>query len=143
MQEKRRLRSRILRGGFRVSNSETTPLNVLGEPLQPCGFDPLTGFYRDGSCRVGPEDVGCHAVCSVVTSDFLEFSASAGNDLSTPRPEFGFPGLEPGHQWCLCAARWHEAWEAGHAPEVVLEATSEAALQYVPRSVLEEHATTS
>ena len=117
--------------------------NVLGGPLEACSLDPVTGFYRDGSCRVGEVDLGCHAVCSILTEGFLKFSAQAGNDLSTPRPEYGFPGLAPGDQWCVCADRWREAWEAGHAPSVVLEATSEAALKYVARSVLEEHAALS
>lgn len=115
-------------------------LSVLGTPLIPCSADPLTGFYRDGHCRVGPEDHGCHAICSEVTEDFLEFSKSRGNDLSTPVPEYNFPGLKPGDRWCVCAARWKEALDAGHACPVILEATSAAALQYVARSVLEEHA---
>lgn len=114
--------------------------NVLGQPLQPCSLEPLTGFYRDGCCHTGPEDYGRHTVCSVVTSEFLEFSRQVGNDLSTPRPEFRFPGLRPGDRWCVCAARWKEAWQAGCAPQVVLEATHEATLQIIPRSVLEEHA---
>lgn len=113
--------------------------NTLGGPLQLCSLDPLTGFYREGSCDVGPEDLGCHAVCAVVTDDFLEFSRASGNDLSTPRPEYGFPGLNPGDRWCVCAPRWKEALDAGHACPVVLEATSEAALEYVSRSVLEEY----
>ncbi len=114
--------------------------NVLGGPLIPCSLDPLTGFYRDGSCQVGPEDLGCHAVCCVVTESFLAFSRAAGNDLSTPVPEYGFPGLQPGDRWCVCAARWKEALDAGYACPVVLEATSEAALRYVTRSILEEYA---
>ncbi|MBL9152542.1 MAG: DUF2237 domain-containing protein [Verrucomicrobiales bacterium] len=113
--------------------------NILGGPLQLCSLDPLTGFYREGSCDVGPEDLGCHAVCAVVTDDFLEFSRASGNDLSTPRPEYGFPGLNPGDRWCVCAPRWKEALDAGHACPVVLEATSAAALEYVSRSVLEEY----
>ena len=113
--------------------------NVLGGPLQICSLDPLTGFYREGSCEVGEEDFGCHAVCAVVTDDFLAFSRAAGNDLSTPRPEYGFPGLKTGDRWCVCAPRWKEALDAGHACPVVLEATSEAALEYVSRSVLEEY----
>lgn len=114
--------------------------NVLGGPLVPCSLDPVTGFYRSGSCEVGPEDRGCHAVCSILTEDFLNYSKQAGNDLSTPNPLYGFPGLKPGDRWCVCAGRWAEAWRAGHAPQVVLEATHEAALEHVPRSVLEEHA---
>jgi uncharacterized protein (DUF2237 family) len=115
-------------------------LNVLGGPLIPCSVDPLTGFYRDGKCNVGPDDIGCHAVCCVVTAEFLAFSRAAGNDLSTPMPFYGFPGLKPGDRWCVCAGRWKEALDAGYACPVVLEATSEAALQYVSRSILEEYA---
>jgi uncharacterized protein (DUF2237 family) len=113
--------------------------NVLGGELQICSIDPVTGFYRSGSCEVGPEDLGCHAVCAEVTEDFLKFSRKAGNDLSTPVQEYGFPGLKPGDRWCVCAARWKEALDAGAACPVVLEATSEAALQYVSRSILEEY----
>ena len=94
--------------------------NVLGEALEPCNFEPVTGFYRDGCCNTGAEDVGVHTVCTRVTADFLAFSASVGNDLSTPHPEFGFAGLQPGDRWCLCAPRWQEAFEAGMAPPVVL-----------------------
>ena len=114
--------------------------NVLGGPLIPCSVDPLTGFYRDGKCNVGPDDLGCHAVCCVVTEEFLAFSQAAGNDLSTPMPLYGFPGLVPGDCWCVCAARWKQALDAGYACPIVLEATSEAALQYVSRSILEEYA---
>mgnify|MGYP001283702537 CR=1 FL=1 len=96
--------------------------NVLGSELQPCSLDPLTGFYRNGCCDTGAEDLGVHTVCAVMTEEFLEFSASVGNDLSTPRPEFGFAGLQPGDRWCLCASRWTEALEAGKAPQVVLAA---------------------
>lgn len=113
---------------------------MLGGELIPCSTTPMTGFYRTGKCQVGPEDLGCHAVCCVLTEEFLAFSAAAGNDLSTPVPEYGFPGLKPGDRWCVCAARWKEALDAGFACEVVLEATSEAALQYVSRSILEEYA---
>lgn len=113
--------------------------NVLGEELVPCSIDPVTGFYRNGSCEVGPEDHGCHAVCCVMTDEFLEFSKSVGNDLSTPVPEFGFPGLQTGQRWCVCAGRWKEALDAGFASPVVLEATSAAALKYVSRSILEEY----
>lgn len=113
--------------------------NVLGGELQPCSVEPLTGFYRNGSCQVGPEDVGCHAVCAEVTEEFLEFSKASGNDLSTPVPEYGFPGLKPGDRWCVCAGRWKEALDAGYAPPVHLAATSEAALEYVTRSILEEY----
>ncbi len=115
-------------------------LNVLGEPLASCSEDPLTGFYRDGCCNTGPEDHGSHTVCTRVTSDFLEFSRSMGNDLSTPHPEFGFPGLRSGDQWCLCAARWQEALEAGAAPLVVLQATHAASLRIVKLADLKRHA---
>ena len=108
----------------------TTAKNVLGTELESCSLDPLTGFYRDGTCRCGDEDVGVHAVCARVTEDFLRFSKARGNDLSTPHPEFGFQGLVEGDQWCLCAPRWHEAFEAGAAPRVVLAATHEAALEH-------------
>lgn len=114
--------------------------NVLGTELEPCSVSPMTGFYRTGRCSVGPDDQGCHAVCTVVTEDFLAYSAESGNDLSTPMPHYGFPGLTPGDRWCVCAGRWKEALDAGRAAPIVLEATSEAALDYVPRSVLEEHA---
>ena len=103
--------------------------NVLGGSLIACSTDPMTGFYRDGCCRTGEDDLGVHTVCCVVTEEFLSFSRSAGNDLSTPRPEWGFPGLRPGDRWCLCAARWHEADAAGMAPKVVLEATHERSVE--------------
>ncbi len=114
--------------------------NVLGGPLIPCSTDPLTGFYRDGKCNVGPDDIGCHAVCCVVTEEFLAFSRASGNDLSTPMPVYGFPGLKQGDRWCVCAGRWKEALDAGYACPIILEATSEAALQYVSRAILEEYA---
>src|ERR1700733_10825907 len=104
--------------------------NVLGEPLEICSFKPMTGFYRDGCCNTGREDTGSHTVCVIMTSTFLDFSKSRGNDLSTPVPEFGFPGLKPGDRWCLCAARWQEALQAGRAPRVVLRATHEGALSF-------------
>lgn len=104
--------------------------NVLGESLEICSIQPMTGFFRDGCCETGPEDIGSHTVCVVMTAEFLAFSQSRGNDLSTPIPEFGFPGLKPGDRWCLCAPRWQEALEAGQAPRVVLRATHEAALSY-------------
>jgi hypothetical protein len=104
-------------------------LNVLGEPLAVCSTSPMTGFYRDGCCATGPEDVGVHTVCAEVTAEFLAFSKSRGNDLSTPRPEFGFKGLAPGDRWCLCAGRWQEALAAGKAPRVVLRATHERSLE--------------
>ena len=116
------------------------PTNVLGTELQPCSIDPLTGFYRDGCCRTGAQDLGVHAVCTRVTEEFLEFSKSRGNDLSTPHPEFMFPGLQEGDQWCLCAARWQEALEAGMAPAVVLEATDAKALEIVTIEDLIRHA---
>jgi len=120
--------------------AETGELNVLGEPLQPCSDDPLTGFFRTGSCITGPEDLGRHIVCCEMTAEFLEFSKKAGNDLSTPRPEFGFAGLKQGDCWCLCAARWKEALEAGQAPPVRLVATHEAALSVVPLADLKKRA---
>jgi uncharacterized protein (DUF2237 family) len=114
--------------------------NVIDGPLEPCSFDPLTGFWRDGACRTGGQDVGVHAICAVMTEEFLSFSASVGNDLSTPRPEWGFPGLVPGDRWCLCAARWQEALEAGVAPPVVLEATHALALEFSSLDDLSAHA---
>jgi uncharacterized protein (DUF2237 family) len=116
--------------------------NVKGEELMPCCFEPLTGFYRDGYCHTGAEDFGVHTVCIVASEDFLEFSARVGNDLSTPVPEFRFPGLRPGDKWCLCAARWQEALEAGAAPKVVLEATHMSSLEFVDLQDLEAHAAT-
>ncbi len=104
--------------------------NVLGTPLQTCSLDPLTGFTREGSCKVTPEDVGVHAVCVEVSEEFLEFSKSVGNDLSTPMPLYGFAGLKPGDRWCLCASRWRQALEHGIAPPVDLMATHESALEY-------------
>jgi len=115
-------------------------LNVLGEPLQPCSEEPMTGFFRDGCCNTSPEDLGRHVVCCRVTADFLEFSKARGNDLSTPMPEFGFPGLKPGDQWCLCAARWQEAFEAGKAPRVLLQSTHAAALKVVKLKDLKQFA---
>ena len=110
--------------------SQTPPArNVLGTELVPCSTDPLTGFYRDGCCNTGAQDLGLHVVCARLTREFLEFSLRRGNDLVTARPEFGFPGLKPGDRWCLCARRWKEAFEAGAGPPVVLESTHEAALK--------------
>ena len=114
--------------------------NVFGDPLTSCSEQPLTGFYRSGCCHTGPEDVGLHTVCIEVTADFLAFSKARGNDLSTPRPEFGFPGLKSGDRWCLCAARWREAFEAGRAPRVVLTATHNATLELVELGDLKLHA---
>jgi len=114
--------------------------NVLGGPLEACGLDPVTGFWRDGSCRTGGEDLGVHAVCAVMSDEFLEFSRSVGNDLSTPHPEWGFPGLREGDRWCLCADRWQQALDAGVAPRVVLEATHALALEFSSLESLREHA---
>ncbi|ESS11533.1 MAG: hypothetical protein A07HR60_01590 [uncultured archaeon A07HR60] len=114
--------------------------NVHGEPLQPCGTDPETGFARDGYCRTHPQDRGCHEICAVVTEEFLTQSRQQGNDLITPRPEYGFPGLEPGDRWCLCVSRWAETVDAGKAPPVVLAATNESALSTVELETLEQHA---
>ena len=116
--------------------------NVLGTEMMPCSIEPLTGFYRDACCNTGPEDVGRHVVCAEVSAEFLGFSASVGNDLSTPMPEFGFPGLLPGDRWCLCAARWQEALEAGMAPPVILQSTHEAALEFCALEDLQAHALT-
>ncbi len=114
--------------------------NVFGEPLALCCSDPMTGFYRSGCCETGPEDLGLHVVCAEVTATFLEFSRARGNDLTTPFPAAGFPGLKPGDRWCLCAARWKEALEAGVAPPVVLSATHQAALTVVELAELKRHA---
>ena len=114
--------------------------NVLGGPLQPCGIDPVTGFFRDGHCSTGPDDLGSHTVCAVVSADFLEMQRALGNDLSTPRPEYGFPGLEPGDRWCVVAVRWLQAYQAGAAAGVVLAATNERALSIVPLDILREFA---
>jgi uncharacterized protein len=114
--------------------------NVLGGELEPCSLSPMTGFYRNGCCETGPEDVGQHTVCAVMTAEFLRFSMNVGNDLSTPRPEYDFAGLNPGDRWCLCAPRWKEALDAGAAPRVVLEATHEEVLAIAPLGVLKDHA---
>ena len=114
--------------------------NVFGEPIEVCSLKPTTGFYRTGCCETGPEDVGVHTVCVEVTGAFLAFSKARGNDLSTARPEFGFPGLNPGDRWCLCAARWQEALDAGAAPRVVLAATHEATLEIVRLADLKRYA---
>lgn len=114
--------------------------NVLGEKLQSCSERPLTGFFRDGCCNTGPEDAGVHTVCVVATAEFLEFSKARGNDLSTPMPDFGFPGLKPGDRWCLCAPRWREALDAGRAPQVVLAATHEASLEFASLADFKKHA---
>ncbi len=112
--------------------------NVFNEPLVPCSFNPLTGYFRDGCCKTNQEDSGTHVMCVIVTEIFLDFSRGRGNDLSTPVPEWDFPGLKPGDQWCLCALRWHEAWIADAAPLVVLESTNITALDYVSLEVLQQ-----
>lgn len=117
-----------------------TSFNVLGSPLQACSFDPLTGFFRDGCCNTDAHDHGTHVVCAKVTADFLEYSRARGNDLITPRPDSRFVGLKPGDYWCLCAMRWKEAMEAGHAPAVHLEATHTKALEVIPLEVLQAYA---
>ena len=114
--------------------------NVLGGILQSCSERPLTGFFRNGCCETSPQDLGSHTVCAVMTAEFLAFSRSRGNDLSTPRPEWGFPGLKPGDRWCLCAPRWQEALETGHAPRVVLQATEREALDFCELADLKRHA---
>ena len=114
--------------------------NVLGQELVPCSLDPVTGFFRNGCCETGPHDVGMHTVCAVMTAEFLNYSKSVGNDLSTPRPDLGFSGLNPGDRWCLCAPRWKEALDAGAAPQLVLESTHEETLAIVPLGVLKDYA---
>jgi len=114
--------------------------NVLGEPLESCSTDPMTGFYRDGCCNTGKEDTGLHLVCTIVTDEFLEFSQDRGNDLSTPMPQYGFPGLVQGDRWCLCVLRWKEAFQAGVAPQVILAATHISTLEFVDLSDLANHA---
>ncbi len=114
--------------------------NVLGGRLESCSTRPMTGFFRNGCCDTGPQDVGSHTVCVVLTAEFLRYSQSRGNDLSTPQPELGFPGLTPGDRWCLCAPRWRQALEDGKAPKVVLRATHEAALTYCDIADLKRHA---
>jgi uncharacterized protein (DUF2237 family) len=113
--------------------------NVLGTDLATCGTEPMTGFYRSGCCETGAEDAGVHVVCAEMTDAFLAFSISRGNDLSTPMPDFGFPGLAPGDRWCLCASRWQEAFEAGVAPPVVLEATHARAIEWISLAELRAH----
>lgn len=114
--------------------------NVLGKAIETCSCEPMTGFFRDGSCRTCEDDVGQHTVCVEMTSEFLAFSKSRGNDLSTPRPEYGFPGLKAGDRWCLCFARWVEAYHAGIAPKLVLEATHESVGEELPMELLLEYA---
>ena len=117
--------------------------NVLGGALIPCSVEPMTGFFRDGCCHTSPEDIGSHTVCAVMTNDFLSFSKAAGNDLTTPRAKYGFPGLKPGDSWCLCAARWEQARRAGAAPNVILSATNAACLSVVALEDLRAHAVSS
>lgn len=121
----------------------TEAKNVIGGNLEPCCSSPMTGFYRDGFCRTGGQDFGSHVVCAEVTSEFLEFTKSHGNDLSTPVPDSNFPGLKPGDRWCLCASRWQEALDAGVAPPVILSATHARALEMVSLDELKKHALTS
>ncbi len=118
----------------------TSEHNVLGGELEPCGVDPVTGFYRDGSCATGPDDVASHTVCAVVSAEFLEHQRAVGNDLVTPRPEYRFPGLRPGDRWCVVAVRWLQAYQAGVAAPVVLASTHERALAVIPLEALREHA---
>jgi len=120
--------------------SDELQKNVFGEPVTPCSEAPVTGFYRNGCCDTGPEDHGSHTICAVMTDEFLSFTESVGNDLSTPIPSYGFPGLKSGDRWCLCAARWKQALEAGAAPRVVLSATNEAALRIVSLEDLKPYA---
>jgi len=114
--------------------------NVFGTELKPCSMEPLTGFFRDGSCNTSEQDFGSHTVCAIITEDFLRFSFDQGNDLITPMPQYNFPGLGPGDRWCLCALRWREAFDQGVAPKVVLEATHEKALEVIPLEDLVSHA---
>ncbi|QDV43543.1 hypothetical protein Enr13x_34000 [Stieleria neptunia] len=114
--------------------------NVIGTDLETCSTDPMTGFYRDGCCNTGASDAGLHVICAVMTAEFLDFSKSRGNDLSTPNPLYRFAGLQPGDRWCLCAARWKEAYDAGQAPQVVLRATHVSALEFASLEELREHA---
>ena len=123
-------------GGRRGGEGRSPSLNVLGGVLETCSIRPMTGFFREGCCDTGPSDLGSHTVCVVLTEEFLDFSQAVGNDLSTPRPEWGFDGLQPGDRWCLCASRWLEAYEAGSAPEVVLGATHARALEIIPIEAL-------
>ena len=122
------------------SQQPSAQKNVLGQPLEACGTDPVTGFFRDGCCNTSPEDLGVHTICCIVTEKFLAASAQLGNDLSTPMPHYGFPGLTPGDRWCVCAARWLQVQRAGAACPVVLEATHEATLEIVPFDILLQYA---
>ena len=126
----------IIGGGAMV---EKKAKNILGGDLQSCCTDPMTGFFRDGYCNTNQMDQGSHVVCAILTDEFLEFTKSLGNDLSTPRPEYEFPGLKAGDRWCLCALRWKEAYDAGVAPPVKPEATHEKALEFIDKEALEQH----
>ena len=119
---------------------DETAKNVLGGELEPCSRNPVTGFFRNGCCETGPDDLGLHTVCAVMTAEFLAYSKSVGNDLSTPQPQYHFPGLKPGDRWCLCAPRWKEALDDGMAPPLVLEATHEETLAIVTLGVLKDYA---
>lgn len=123
-----------------ADDTNSAQRNVIGQKLMPCSVDPVTGFYRDGCCHTGSEDIGSHTVCAVMTADFLTFTKAQGNDLSTPRPEFDFPGLKPGDRWCLCAGRWMEAYRAGCAPQVAILSTHERALEVCDLRALRSHA---
>lgn len=122
------------------SGESNEQLNALGLPIELCCQDPVTGFFRDGHCHTGPHDHGLHTVCALMTEEFLAFSAAAGNDLSTPIPQHGFPGLKEGDRWCLCAMRWHQAHQAGKAPRLFLRATHQKTLDVVPLDILKQHA---
>lgn len=121
-------------------NETSSTLNVLGKPLKSCCTDPETGYFRDGFCRTADEDRGTHVICAIVTEEFLQFSASKGNDLMTPIPHWSFPGLKPGDKWCLCVSRWLEAVEAGKAPKIILEACHQKALKYTSLALLRRYA---
>jgi len=118
--------------------SEEEQLNIFNEPLEACSFDPVTGFFRSGCCETSEQDTGSHTVCAIMTEEFLKFSKSKGNDLSTPVPAFDFPGLNSGDRWCLCAARWLEAYEAGSAPSIIARATHRRALEIIPMEAMKE-----
>ena len=118
--------------------SEEEQFNIFNEPLEACSFDPVTGFFRSGCCETSEQDTGSHTVCAIMTEEFLKFSKSKGNDLSTPVPAFDFPGLNSGDRWCLCAARWLEAYEAGSAPSIIARATHRRALEIIPMEVMKE-----
>lgn len=125
---------------IREASPPSEAKNVLGGPLQRCSVSPITGFFRTGCCDTGPEDAGVHTVCALMTAEFLAFTRSRGNDLSTPMPEYGFPGLKPGDRWCLCADRWKEAFDEGVAPPVILAATHAATLRVISIEELQSHA---